>query len=163
MKLSIQCPIPRNEEEERACAVRVNSAILELSRHGGGPAHINLETNAPGSFPIDVLPSVQKIVRITADSQWPDFPEDKKVAVWIGSHRPFTDDETEQIERFAKSHNATIFADRTSNYFGESAINPSLLFAQGILAHPVHECLCPDIIIHIGEISGDYPTFRQLQ
>ena len=56
-----------------------------------------------------------------------------------------------------------MFTDRTSNYFGSSAVNPSLLFSQGILAHPDYQDLCPDVVIHIGEISGDYPTLRQLQ
>ena len=162
VKMSVQCPLPRNEEEERACAVRVNSAILELSRRGGGPSHINLETNAPSDFPVGALPSVTKIVRVTCDGEWATIPRNKKVAVWIGAHRPFSADQMALMERFATTHNAVIFADRTSNYFGASAIYPALLFSQGILSNPKYSDLCPDLLVHIGEISGDYPTARQL-
>ena len=162
VRLSVQCPIPVEDEEIWACEVNVNKAILELSRHGGGPVHINLETKSPGSFPVEKLPSVRKISRITEDGAWPKFPRGRKVAVMIGSHRPFTVDETECVEKFARSCNAVVLADRTSNYFGRSAINSSLLLSQGIFENPEYKNLCPDLVVHIGEISGDYPTFRQL-
>lgn len=162
VKLSVQCPIPNGKEEVWACEIDVNKAILELSRHGGGPVHINLETRAPGSFPVEMLPSVRKISRVTVDGSWPEFPKSKKIAIMIGSHRPFNDDETECIEKFAESCNAVVLADRTSNYFGKSVINSSLLLSQNIFENPEYKDLCPELVIHIGEISGDYPTFRQL-
>lgn len=163
VRLSVQCPIPKNDEEVRSCEVSVNRALLELHRHGGGPVHINLETNSPSSFPCGELLSVRKIIRVSDAIEFPNFPKGKKVAVWIGAHRPFTPDETDVVERFAESHDAVVFADRTSNYFGRSAVNPSLLFSQGILLNPNYGNLCPDLIVHVGEISGDYPTAWQLR
>lgn len=163
VRLSVQCPIPNSSEETRACEVTVNRAILELRRHGGGPVHINLETRASGGFQEGTPPPARKIMRITEKDTWPDLPSGKRIAVWIGSHLPFSEDETKQIERFAESNNAVVFADRTSNYFGKSVVNPSLLFSQGIFSNPDYEKLRPDLIIHIGEISGDYPTFGQLR
>lgn len=163
VRLSVQCPIPNSLEETRACEVTVNRAILELRRHGGGPVHINLETRASGGFQEGTPPPAHMIMRITEKDAWPELPSGKKIAVWIGSHLPFSDDETEQIERFAESNNAVVFADRTSNYFGKSVVNPSLLFSQGLFSNPNYENLKPDLIIHIGEISGDYPTFGELR
>lgn len=163
VRLSVQCPIPNSLEETRSCEVTVNRAILELRRHGGGPVHINLETRASGGFHEGTPPPVRKIMRITEKDAWPELPSGKRIAVWIGSHLPFSDDETEQIERFAESNNAVVFADRTSNYFGKSVVNPSLLFSQGLFSNPNYENLRPDLIIHIGEISGDYPTFGELR
>ena len=163
VRLSVQCPIPNSPEEARACEVTVNRAILELRRHGGGPVHINLETKASGGFLEGTPPLVHKIMRITENDVWPELPSGKRIAVWIGSHMPFSDDETVQIERFAESNNAVVFADRTSNYFGKSVVNPALLFSQSLFSNPKYEDLCPDLVIHIGEISGDYPTFGQLR
>ena len=163
VRKSIQCPVPVNKEDEAACVLHVNEAILELTRHGGGPVHINLETTSPSSFPVHELPSVRKINRICqSDTVWPELTQDKRVAIWIGSHAPFTSKESEAVERFAQAHNAVVFADRTSNYFGASKINPALLFLQRILENPNYSGMVPDLVVHIGEISGDYPTFRQL-
>lgn len=162
VRISVQCPIPVESEEIWACEVNINKAILELYRHGGGPVHINLETKSPGSFPVEMLPSVRKISRIMGGEDWPEFPRGRKVAIMIGAHRPFTVVETECVEKFARSCGAVVFADRTSNYFGRSAINSSLLLSQGIFENPEYKNLCPDLVVHIGEISGDYPTFRQL-
>ena len=45
-KLSVQLPlIYNNDEAEWGCVIAANKAILELSHHGNGPVHINLETN----------------------------------------------------------------------------------------------------------------------
>ena len=48
VNVSVQCPIPHTAEEEWACQLNVNRALLETHRHGGGPVHINLETDYNG-------------------------------------------------------------------------------------------------------------------
>lgn len=43
-KISVELPTVRNSDDEWQCTISANKAILELFRHGGGPAHINLIT-----------------------------------------------------------------------------------------------------------------------
>ena len=161
VNLSVQCPIPHNGEEEWACELNVNRAILETKRRGGGPVHINLETGFCGSYTTERLPAVMKISRVAAGDEngWPNLPPETKVAVWVGAHLPFSEDEVLAFNQFVVSHNAVVLTDVTSNYRGINCVRAALLLAQkGIGGNPETASLRPDLIIHIGEISGDYPT-----
>ena len=165
VNLSVQCPIPHTKEDEWACELNVNRAILETKRRGGGPVHINLETGFCGSYTTERLPDVTKISRIAADDEngWPNLASETKVAIWIGSHLPFSEDEILAFNRFVASHNAVVLTDVTSNYHGANSVRAALLLTQkGIGYNPKMAMLKPELIIHIGEISGDYPTMNWL-
>ena len=165
VKLSVQCPIPHTKEEEWACELNINRALLEVKRQSGGPVHINLETSYMGSYTAEYLPSVTKITRVVADNEfaWPAIQENAKVVVWIGSHLPFSKEETSALNRFVDSHNAVVLTDVTSNYFDKKTVRGSLVLTQkGVAQNPQFAALKPDLIIHIGEISGDYPTMNWL-
>lgn len=164
VNVSVQCPIPHTSEEEWACQLNVNRALLETSRHGGGPVHINLETGYNGSYTAEKLPDVTKVSRVVAtDLEWPAIDKEARVVVWIGSHSPFTEEGKRAIENFALAHDAVVLTDLTGNYNGEVAIRPALLLSQkGVRANPGYGELRPDLIIHIGEMSGDYPTMNYL-
>ncbi len=156
---STQCTIPRNEVEEKACELAVNKALIALKRHGGGPVHINLETSYSSTYSQEVLPSARHIQYITPESEaWPQLPENVKVGVWIGAHTRFSAEEEDALEAFVYAHDAVVFTDKTSHYQGAGCINASLLCSQGIRRNPQYENLWPELIIHIGEVSGDYPT-----
>lgn len=165
VNLSVQCPIPHTKEEERDCTVKVNRALLELTHRGGGPVHINLETNFCQTYSSTELPPVRMIRRVMPfddEGSWPEIPENAKILVWIGSHRPFSDAERDALDAFVRSHNAVVVGDMTSN--GVGAVNASILCAQkGFAENPEYRDLKPGLVIHIGEISGDYPTFGTLK
>ncbi len=160
VRYSIQCPVPRTAEDEEDCVSNVNKAIIELRRHGGGPVHINLETANLGTFNTKVLPKCRVVKRVTPfNGEWPEIGATQKVAVWIGSHKPFTPMEEAAIERFIASNRAVVLVDHTSSYRGKGMIGASLVCSQcGRLSKYPH--LTPDLVIQIGEISGDYPSFR---
>ena len=164
VNLSVQCPIPHTKEEEWDCVVKANRALLALTHRGGGPVHINLETCGCRSYSSETLPPVRVIRRVMShdgESAWPRIPDGAKVLVLIGSHRPFSKDEQDALAAFVRSHNAVLVGDLTSNCAG--AVDAALLCSQkGFSAHPKHAELKPDLVIHIGEISGDYPTFGTL-
>lgn len=165
VKLSVQCPVPHTDEEFSDCELKINRALLELNHRGGGPVHINLETDYSGDYSVTALPKVRKIHRwMQADeNRWPSISSECKVVVWIGSHRKFNDEETRALERFVDSHQCVVLCDQTSNYFGRGYVQPSILCWQlGMRANPKYESLVPDLVIHIGEVSGDYPTFGYL-
>lgn len=164
VKLSVQCSIPHTEEECWSCNLKVNQALLELTRRGGGPVHVNLETSCSGSYTIDVLPPARKVTRIVyQDSMWPEIQPTQKIVIWVGSHRPFSTDELSAVDAFVKSYNAVILGDLTSNCKSGYFVAPSLLGLQScVWQNPMYSGLKPDLIIHIGEISGDYPSIGLL-
>lgn len=158
VRISTQCPIPRDEAEVRACELSLNRALNALTCHGGGPVHINLETRYSSDFPVRELPPVRVIRQVMpTDTTWPVLPNGS-VGVFIGAHRRFTEMETSAIEEFAHAHNAAVFVDHTSGYAGASAVHSSLLFSQGGWGRE-HRDLFPDVVIHLGEVSGDYASF----
>ena len=163
VNLSVQCPIPHTGEEERDCELKVNRAILELTHRGGGPVHINLETAFNGNYTTEALPSVCRMSRVMAtDAGWPEIDPQAKILVWIGSHRPFAENEAAALASFVRLHNAVVIGDITSNYDGLIRAS-ELCYQIGSRVNPDFSKLKPDLIIHIGEISGDYATFDWLK
>ena len=159
VRFSYQCRAPHIPREVEDCISNVNKAILELRRQGGGPVHINLETEHVSTFNTEALPSVRVIRRVTPfEGVWPKIAPQAKVAVWIGSHKPFAKCEINAIEAFVQSHNAAVFVDHTSGYYGCGAIHASLLCTQAGFWQR-YANLKPDLVVQIGEITGDYPCF----
>ncbi|PKH80797.1 thiamine pyrophosphate-binding protein [Psychrobacter sp. 4Bb] len=155
VKLSVSLPIVKDSEDVWECEMKVNQAILELKRAGGGPVHINLPTTYTKPYTTKKLPTYRVIDRITTDN---DFPElSGKVAVLIGSHKKWSNAETQALENFCESNNAVVFCDHTSGYYGKNRLLYSLAAAQSQLDQTNYR---PDLTIHIGEITGDYATLK---
>ena len=55
-RLSVQLPVVKDEDDQWECEVKVNMAILELKRAGGGPVHINLPTLYSRNYNTKTLP-----------------------------------------------------------------------------------------------------------
>lgn len=151
VRYSIALPIIKDDDDYWDCEIKVNKAILELFRHGGGPVHINLPTTYSSNFNIDKLPDVRLINRITFNSDFPELPN-KRIAVFVGSHKCFTEKETEVLDLFCERNNAVVFCDHTSGYKGKYRV----LFALAMVQQMDKSSTQPDILIHIGEVSGDY-------
>lgn len=161
VRYSLQCPVPVTQKQVADCELNVNKAILELYRHGGGPVHINLETERGFTFNTKELPKVRVIKRYGYDvSNWPELPSDKRVAVWIGNHKPFSDSLKHSLEGFVRSNNAIVIIDKTSSYDGYGAV-PAAILSQQVSAwrNPKYKNLRPSIVVHIGEVNGDYESF----
>lgn len=153
-RLSVCLPVIKDENDVWACELKVNQALLALKRHGGGPVHINLETSYSRDFSVRKLPKVRVIDRITFHDEFPALP-DGHVAVFVGSHKVWTKDETETLDKFCASHNAVVFCDHTSGYKGKYRFLSALVKAQ-----TYNQPILPEIetLIHIGDVSGDYYT-----
>lgn len=158
-KISVECPIVKDKDDFDFCVQSVNRALLELSRHGGGPVHINMETKFSHDFNVEKLPDVLAVKRYTLeDAQWPEIPEGAKIAIWIGSHRPFDDAATAAIENFVRRYQAVVLMDKTSGYRGYGGIESGFLCGQGIRWNTRFDELKPNLLIHIGNVTGDYAT-----
>tara|TARA_R110001592_G_scaffold122374_2_gene329121 strand:- start:9149 stop:10894 length:1746 start_codon:yes stop_codon:yes gene_type:complete len=152
-KLSVTLPIIKDAEDEWDCMISVNKAILELNRSGGGPVHINLQTSSQSTYTTKELPSYRKISRFTKEDELPKLPKVNKIGVFVGSHKKWTQSETDTLEKFCLSTGAIVLCDHTSGYYGKNRLLFSLVGSQQFLEKSQ---LKPDLMIHIGEITGDY-------
>lgn len=158
------CPVARTDCDMRECARRISKAILELERHGGGPVHLNLVSSFSSNFGVRDLPDFPALGRVSAENDnWPTIPQNAKVLVWIGAHRRFSAGEERTISDFAEKYDAVVIGDHTSNYHGVNGLASSLLCSQGIGDNPNYRALKPDLIVHVGEVSGDIPTTSYLE
>lgn len=155
-KLSVTLPIVKDDEDVWDCEMKVNKAILELRRHGGGPVHINLPTTYSRAYDIRELPNYRVIHRITENDDWPELPRGK-VAVFVGAHGMWSKECTEALERFCEANDAVVICDHTSNYRGAHRVLMALVSGQEAFEHAG---IRPDVLIHIGEITGDYYGIR---
>ena len=152
VKCSVALPIVKDDEDLWECEVKVNQAILALTQNGGGPAHINLPTSYSQSFDVAELPECRAMRRIGLSDSMPEIPEGR-VAVFMGSHLKLTPAQTEALDNFCIAHNGVVVCDHTSGYKGKFRILSALLGGQRCFERGT---LAPDLLIHIGEISGDY-------
>lgn len=156
-KLSVTLPLVRNNDDLWECEVKANQAILELKRHGGGPVHINLQTIQSTKYDVQELPRVRVINRITPADEFPELPAGK-IAVFVGSHAVMSEAQTDAIDAFCAANNAVVFCDHTSGYKGRYRLEYALVAGQptDLSEHK------PDILIHIGEISGEYYMLKNM-
>lgn len=135
----------KDDEDMWNCTIKINRAILALRQHGGGPTHINLPTTYSKNFSVLSLPKVRKISRYYPLDNLPKITQ-KKVAVFIGTHKKMRDEEILAIDKFCECYNAVVFRDICSGYHGKYGLNHGMLSGD--------ECLLMDLLIHIGEVSA---------
>ena len=154
--LSEYIPVTKDDTEEWSNTVKINRALLELRHRGGGPVHLNVETTYSRDFSVKELPQARVIRRVMPQDVFPEIPQGR-VAVMIGSHKKFTDVETQVLDAFCATHDAVVFVDHTSGYKGKYRVPISILASQ-------EKDYCNltniDILVHIGEVSGGYIGVR---
>lgn len=156
VKLSVQLQQIKDERDEWDCNLKINKALLELKRHGGGPVHINLNCNSLGTFTVNELPPTRYIQRYFADSILPELPNDGKIAITVGGHKPWSESLTKAVDDFCRANNAVVLVDHSSNYLGKYRVLPTIASSQEGYNSPIFDIR---LLIHIGEQSGDYYTF----
>lgn len=141
-------------EDEYYSQLKINKAIDDLTKRGGGPVHINLKTEYTRDFSIKELPAIKVIRRIGYDTigNAPSMPEGR-IGILLTSHNRFTQKETEAIDKFCASRNAVVFCDHTSGYYGRYKVNFSLPTVQ---KRSVYDVCNLDLCIHVGEVSAEY-------
>lgn len=136
------------------CQLKINKAVDDLTKRGGGPVLLNLKTSYTWDFSVKELPDVKIIKRIGYDNieNAPDMPSGR-IGVFVGSHNTFTKKQTDAIDNFCASRNAVVFCDHTSGYYGKYKVNFSLPTSQKNALYDLCEL---DLCIHLGEISAEY-------
>lgn len=151
VKKSVQVPPVRIDSDIKDREIKVNDALLECRRHGGGPVHINLSTTY-NNFSTVRLPQYRSISRITSEDIFPELPTGR-IAVFVSSHKKWTEEQTNALDRFCATNNAVAFCDHSSGYKGKYRVLFALVASQ---VQKRSSLLDVDLLIHIGEISGDY-------
>lgn len=148
-----------NERMAKDEELRINIALSELTRDGGGPVAVQLITDGNYTFSATSLPKVNRINRFLPEkiSEWPELPDNAKIAVLLGVHRTFSATESEMLEHFVETHDAVVFSDISSGYHGKFAFGSALACIQ-LQNNPTRSAFEPDLVIHVGEMTGDYNT-----
>lgn len=145
-------PLVKDRNDEKFCTIEANKAVLALKLNGGGPAHINMFTDYNSDFSVRELPPVRVIKRHTATDELPELNANGHIAVFVGAHRAFTEEETQAIDDFCATHDAVVLCDQSSNFFGHYAAHMSLVYSQEQWSSELRRV---DLLIHIGEVTGD--------
>lgn len=146
----------KNQSDYWDCTIKINKALNLLCSDDKGPVHINLETEYNSDFSIKELPDVQEIRVLTTKDELPEIRH-KNIAIFIGSHKKISGRLEQEIDSFCENNNAVVLCDHTSNYYGKYKLKISLLFVQE--NPPIKKF---DLIIYLGEITGDYYTAKAL-
>lgn len=149
-----------DENAEFFCTLKANKAITELIRQGGGPVHINLQTSYTRNFSVSTLPNVKVIKRINYETiVCAPKMSVGTIGIFVGSHNTFSIELTKAIDAFCASHNAVVFCDHTSGYYGKYKVNFSLATVQVQSKTPLATL---DLCIHMGEVSAEYGMLGNL-
>lgn len=140
-------------------SILLNKAFIALTRHGGGPVLVNIRASAGQSFETKELPKAKRIFFYTSEKELPSLPSGV-IAVFVGSHLRMQDGLVQAIDSFCKSHNAVVFCDHTSGYYGDYRVNSALICSQYNFESSLFS---PDLLVHIGEVSGDTYTTGKLK
>ena len=154
--MSVQVPYPYTNEERWANNIKINNALLQLTKDGGGPVHINMETLFSRDFSVDKLPEERVIRRYELKDRLPAIKSDR-VCIFVGSHKRFDTKLEAEIDEFCEKYNGAVLCDQTSNYKGKYRILGGLVACQTGVYPSARKS---DLTIHIGEISGSYYGFR---
>ena len=137
--------------------VEINKSLIKLRQHGGGPVLINFVAGAGETFGTDELPKTRAIKLCSYADDMPAMPNGR-IAIFIGSHVQMSQSLQNTIDSFCASRNAVVFCDHTSGYQGKYQVNFTLVNGQ---LNTSSDLLNIDLLIHIGEVSGDtYTTGR---
>lgn len=150
VKISVQLPFVKDDEDFWDCELKVNRALLELDHHGKGPVHINMPTRYDHGYDCRELPDVRCIKRYLSGDELPELPKNKKIGVYVGAHEIMSKELTDAIDRFCEVNNAVVFCGHTSGYYGKYKIEYLLDLSQ--MKASYHE-YTPDIVIDLGEIA----------
>ena len=148
----------KDEADVRDCIIKINVAIANAV-YLKKPVHIDCPSDFWGFNDSRVVPE-DKIWKIDCYREQFDSVNKclfgKKIAIFVGSHRKFSKTSESILSKFAKSYDAVVFCDHTSNYHGENKI----LFSQALDMMNLKSL--PDLVIDIGNVTGDYSSYKIL-
>lgn len=141
----------KDDDDLRHNAFEVSKTLLELDHHGRGPVHINVRANGSLGFTTKTLQSFHRLYRYDTYSKLPILSKGK-VVIFAGSDLRMSQAEVGKIDKFCEKHNSVVLCDHTSGYHGKYGVDYSLVTC---LYNNTCKASGADLLIHIGEVSGD--------
>lgn len=150
-RVSVQAQAVDTPLDEWDVTVKVNKAILGLTRNGGGPCHINLEYAHDSDFSVKHIIPARVINCYTKSSEELPKIESKNVAIFVGAHNTWSEELTKLVDTFCEIYNGVVLCDAISNYKGKYGIMIPLICEQ--VDHELKGNFF-DLMIHIGDVSS---------
>lgn len=130
----------------------INDTMLELTRYGGGPVHIEYETRYSDDYSVEELPVVNVTRRITSAMSFPLIGKGS-IGIYIGAHKRWNKQELNKLDAFCMKHNAVVLKDHLSNYHGKFGVDYTIVVQQ---LKNDYACTHFDTMIYIGDVSSAY-------
>lgn len=147
--VSIHLPEIKDNDDKIFVLTNTNMAI-STAKYISKPVHIN----CPSAYNYDIkeIPSDIWSSEYIFENYVSEVSnlKGKKIAVYIGEHKKFSEEEANSLSEFASSWDAPVFCDHSSNYHGKNKV---LISQFSDLTTSIDK---PDLIIDIGGISGIY-------
>lgn len=150
VKESILVDCVYTPEDEWACGLSINKALIALKKNGGGPVHINHVTTYSKDFSVKELPKVKGICFTESLKKMPEISKDKKILLHVGVHSKWSEELSKAVEEFCENYNAVVVANHASNYKGEYGVNPGLVRGMQQYTSPNAHV---DLVINFGSIA----------
>lgn len=147
---SVQIEPVNTDEDIWACEVKINRALIALKANGGGPAHINLVSTYSKDYSVKELPSVKKIDFVDYHDEKPEILKYHHVALLVGVHGRWSDELSEEVEKFCKKFDAVVLQYHACNYKGDFGVNFALSASISHFENPLAK---PDLIIYFGSVA----------
>lgn len=141
----------KDDNDRKHNAFECSRALLELYHHGSGPVHINFVADGGKGFTTKTLPLFPSLKRYVTNDRLPKIPLGK-IVIFAGFGMYMSKEEVEAIDRFCSCYDSVVLCDHTSGYHGSYGICSSLICSQ---YHHKTAASNADLLIHIGEVSGD--------
>ena len=141
----------KDDSDRKHNAFECSRALLELNHHGSGPVHVNFVANGAKGFTTKTLPAIPSLKRYVSNKMLPEIPSGK-IVIFSGSSMYMSKEEVEAIDSFCACYDSVVLCDHTSGYHGSYSVCSSLICSQ---YHHKTAASNADLLIHIGEVSGD--------
>lgn len=150
VKESISVESIYSEEDEWACELNINRALIAMRKDGGGPVHINLVTEFSRDYSVKKLPDIKMIRFFGCEDKMPDIKHFNRIAILVGVHRKWSDLLKKAVDEFCCKYNAVVLTTHSSNYSGDYGVAFPLI--NGLL-HYENELDDANLVIHIGDTA----------
>ncbi|MBO5210800.1 MAG: 2-succinyl-5-enolpyruvyl-6-hydroxy-3-cyclohexene-1-carboxylic-acid synthase [Clostridia bacterium] len=162
IKKSVDLPIGNSEDDEWLCNRLVNEAMLALTHHGKGPAHINIPIVGDyNNYDCEKLPVERKIsINSLADgnTMWKTMAERlimaKRVLVVVGQNVVFTRQDIANMNLFFEKINCVYGIEHLSNLVCNGTVNTYLI--TEMVGTNAMKRLMPNIVISLGNNLSAY-------
>lgn len=138
------------DDDAKYCELAINNVINSILGTNPGPVLLNMVSACSQDYSVSELPEVTDIRTYFFGCDLPRLPKER-IGIYVSEHKKWTKTLTKIVDKFCEIHNAVVFCDRTSNYYGKYGVYASLICSQDEYFSPLRVC---SLLIYIGNVFG---------